>query len=177
MTLTPGAQVGPYEVLSLLGIGGMGEVYKARDTRLGRTVAIKLLHPDVADRADRRARFESEARAISSLSHPHICALFDVGRQDDRALLVMEYLEGETLEDRLTRGPLAPDEVLRHAVELADALDHAQRQNIVHRDVKPSNVMVTASGIKLLDFGLAKAPALESAAPALSTLSYEPQKL
>ena len=116
MTLPAGRRLGPYEILSLIGAGGMGEVYKARDTRLDRMVAIKLLPADVADRPDRRLRFEREARAISSLSHPHICTLFDVGEQDGRAFLVMEYLEGETLDDRLTRGALPADDVVRYAV-------------------------------------------------------------
>jgi Tol biopolymer transport system component len=178
MTLTAGARLGPYEILSLAGAGGMGEIYKARDTRLDRLVAIKLLPPDLAARADRRARFEAEARAISALSHPHICALFDVGEDEDRTFLVMEYLEGETLDDRLTRGPLPPGDVLRYAMEIADALDHAHRNRIVHRDLKPSNVMITASGAKLLDFGLARRPALaEPAGASLSTLSFEQQKI
>ncbi len=178
MTLTAGARLGPYEILSLAGAGGMGEIYKARDTRLDRLVAIKLLPPDLASRPDRRARFEAEARAISALSHPHICTLFDVGEDEDRTFLVMEYLEGETLDDRLTRGPLPPGDVLRYAMEIADALDHAHRNRIVHRDLKPSNVMITASGAKLLDFGLARRPALaEPAGASISTLSFEHQKI
>jgi serine/threonine protein kinase len=138
MTVSAGSRLGPYEIRSLIGVGGMGEVYAARDTRLDRPVAIKLLHAEFAERQDRRARFETEARAISSLNHPHICTLFDVGDQDGRAFLVMEYLEGETLDDRLTRGPLPMDEVLRYAQEIAGALDHAHRQRIIHRDVKPA---------------------------------------
>ena len=116
MALTAGTRLGPYEIVSLVGVGGMGEVYKARDTRLDRTVAVKLLPAEVADRSDRRARFEVEARAISSLSHPHICTLFDVGDQDGRPFIVMEYLEGETLDDRLARGALAPKDVVRYAL-------------------------------------------------------------
>src|SRR4249919_250010 len=133
MTLSAGLRFGPYEVVALIGAGGMGEVYKARDTRLDRTVAVKLLPADVADRPDRRLRFEAEARTISSLSHPHICTLFDVGEQDGRAFLVMEFLEGETLDDRLSRGALAAADVVRYAVQIASALDHAHRERIVHR--------------------------------------------
>lgn len=177
MTLTRGAKLGPYEILSLIGVGGMGEVYKARDTRLERSVAIKLLHTESAERADRRARFESEARAISALSHPHICTLFDIGNQNGRAYLVMEYLEGETLDDRLTRGPLPPSDVLRYAVQIADAIAHAHLFHIVHRDVKPSNVMLTSSGAMLLDFGLAQGPVLASATAPSSTASFEHRKL
>jgi eukaryotic-like serine/threonine-protein kinase len=176
MTLATGTNLGPYEILSAIGAGGMGEVYKARDIRLNRSVAVKLLPPDLAERPDRRRRFEAEARTISSLNHPHICTLFDVGNQNGQAFLVMEYLEGETLDDRLTRGPLPVAEVLQHAIAIADALDHAHRQGIVHRDIKPSNVMITASGAKLLDFGLAKGPIFEPASP-LTTASIEPGKL
>src|SRR5262245_18888262 len=172
MTLAAGARLGPYEILSLMGAGGMGQVYKARDTRLDRVVAIKLLSPDHADRPDRRHRLEIEARAISSLNHPHICTLFDVGEHDNRIFIVMEYVDGETLDDRLIRGPLEPQEVLRYAGQIADALDCAHRQHIVHRDLKPSNVMLTRSGAKLLDFGLARAPLLESRR-LLSTASFD----
>lgn len=156
MTLRAGTRIGPYEVVSIVGAGGMGEVYKARDARLNRCVAVKLLHPEFAERADRRARFETEARAIAALNHPHICTLFDIGVHDDRSFLVMELLEGETLDDRLTRGPLPPVDVLRFGAAIADALAHAHDARIVHRDVKPSNVMITATGAKLLDFGLAR---------------------
>ena len=176
MGVSPGVRVGPYQILSLIGVGGMGEVYKARDTRLDRPVAIKVLHAAVAERADRRALFETEARAVSALSHPHICTLFDIGDQDGHAFLVMEYLEGDTLDDRLTRGPLPAPDVLRHGAAIADALDHAHRRQIVHRDVKPSNVMLTASGVKLLDFGLAKGPVLVGAA-ASATPSFDQRKL
>jgi eukaryotic-like serine/threonine-protein kinase len=177
MALSAGARLGPYEILSLVGVGGMGEVYRARDTRLDRTVAVKLLPADVAERPDRRARFEVEARAISSLNHPHICTLFDVGDQDGRPYLVMEYLAGETLDDRLTRGALPGHEVVRNALQIADALAHAHRSNIVHRDLKPSNVMVTPSGAKLLDFGLARRPVVEVAGGTLSTVSFDHRKL
>jgi len=156
MPLGPGAKLGPYEVLSLLGAGGMGEVYRARDTRLDRTVAIKVLPAEVAGSPDRRARFEREAHAISSLNHPHICTLHDVGQQDGVDYLVMEYVEGQSLAERLGKGPLLLEHVLRCGIEIADALDKAHRAGIVHRDLKPGNVMLTKAGVKLLDFGLAK---------------------
>ena len=157
MSLPAGTRLGPYEILSLLGAGGMGEVYKARDTRLDRSVAVKVLPSHQSPSPEARQRFEQEARTISRLSHPHICALFDVGRQDETDFLVMELLEGETLQDRLRKGPLPLDQTLRSGVEIADALDKAHRQGVVHRDLKPGNVMLTKSGVKLLDFGLAKA--------------------
>jgi Tol biopolymer transport system component len=156
MPLEAGRRLGPYEILTPLGQGGMGEVYRARDTRLDRTVALKVLPAHLAGDSDLRQRFEREARAVSSLNHPHICALFDVGRQDGTDFLVMEHLEGETLAERLARGPLPPEQVLRFGIEIADALDKAHRQGIVHRDLKPGNIMVTKGGTKLLDFGLAK---------------------
>src|SRR6476661_4615256 len=159
MALSPGTKLGPYEVLSPLGAGGMGEVYKARDTRLDRTVAIKVLPSHLSSSEEVRQRFEREAKTISSLSHPHICALYDVGNQDGVEFLVMEYLEGETLSDRLLKGALPAEQTLRYGIEMADALDKAHRQGIVHRDLKPGNVMLTKSGVKLLDFGLAKAVA------------------
>jgi serine/threonine-protein kinase len=157
VTLVAGFRLGPYEILSPLGAGGMGEVYKARDMRLERTVAIKVLPQHLSASLEVRQRFEREAKTISQLSHPHICALYDVGNQDGVEYLVMEYLEGETLADRLGRGPLPTEQVLRYGIEMADALDKAHRQGIVHRDLKPGNVMLTKSGVKLLDFGLAKA--------------------
>ena len=172
MSLSAGAKLGPYEVVSLVGSGGMGEVYKARDTRLDRLVAIKLLHADLAERPERRARFEIEARAISALSHPHICTLFDVGDVGGRAFLVMEFLDGETLSDRLTRGALPIGDVLRYASEIADALEHAHREGVVHRDIKPSNVLLTAAGAKLLDFGLAKRALLEDDDPCATESMY-----
>ncbi len=134
----------------------MGEVYKARDTRLERTVAVKVLPSHLSASAEVRQRFEREAKTISQLSHPHICALYDVGNQDGVEYLVMEYLEGETLAERLVRGPLPLEQTLRFGIEIADALEKAHRQGIVHRDLKPGNVMLTKSGVKLLDFGLAK---------------------
>src|SRR6266545_4836968 len=165
MTLTAGSRLGPYEIVAPLGAGGMGEVYKARDTRLERTVAIKVL-PQHLSSPEVRQRFEREAKTISQLSHPHICALYDVGNQDGVEYLVMELLEGETLAERLARGLLPIDQTLRFGAQIASALEAAHRKGIVHRDLKPSNVMVTKSGIKLLDFGLAKVlvpvPTMES---------------
>ena len=142
----------------------MGEVYKARDTRLERTVAIKVLPERSVPSAEARQRFEREAKTISQLSHPHICALYDVGREGETEYLVMELLEGETLGERLAKGALPLEQTLRYGVEIADALDKAHRQGIVHRDLKPGNVMLTKSGVKLLDFGLAKAMAPADAA-------------
>jgi predicted Ser/Thr protein kinase len=155
--LDVGTKLGPYEVTAPLGSGGMGEVYRARDTRLDRSVAIKVLPADVSANAERKQRFEREARTISSLNHPNICALYDVGHQDGMDYLVMEYLEGETLEKRLEKGPLPTEVLLRHAIEIADALEKAHRSGVIHRDLKPGNIMVTKTGAKLLDFGLAKA--------------------
>src|SRR5512132_4236395 len=137
----------------------MGEVYRARDTRLERTVAVKVLPSHLSTSPEARQRFQREAKTRSQLSHPHICALYDVGTQDGVEVPVMEDLEGETLSDRLVTGPLAFDQVLRYGLEIADALDKAHRQGIVHRDLKPGNVVITKSGVKLLDFGLAEAVA------------------
>jgi len=156
MPLAPGRRLGPYEIVAPLGAGGMGEVYRGRDTRLGRDVAIKILPPGFAANEEFRARFEREARTISSLNHPNICTLFDVGRQDGTHYLVMELIEGESLADRLQKGPLPLDQVLRYGAQIADALGRAHRQGIVHRDLKPGNVMLTKTGAKLLDFGLAR---------------------
>src|SRR5439155_5260492 len=156
MTLSAGARLGPYEILAPLGAGGMGEVYRARDTRLERTVAVKVLPSHLSSSPEVRQRFEREARTISQLSHPHICALYDVGREGETEYLVIEYIEGKTLTDRLAKGPLPLDQALRCGIQIADALDRAHRQGIVHRDLKPGNVMLTKSGVKLLDFGLAK---------------------
>ncbi len=164
MTLTSGTRLGPSEIGALVGAGGMGEVYRARDTRLDRTVAVKVLTPRAGGDSDLRTRFEREARAVSSLNHPHICALFDVGHSDGIDYLVLEFLEGETLDARLAKGPLPVDQALRFALEICDALERAHRQGLTHRDLKPANVMLTRSGTKLLDFGLAK-PRVAAIAP------------
>jgi serine/threonine protein kinase len=156
MPLAPGTQLGPYEITAPLGAGGMGEVYRARDTRLGRDVAVKVLPQHLSSDPDLKARFEREARTISALSHPHVCHLYDVGSQDGTDYLVMELLEGESLADRLKKGPLPLKEALQYGIEVADALEIAHNHGIVHRDLKPGNVMLTKSGAKLLDFGLAK---------------------
>ena len=156
MSLLPGTRLGPYEIVAPLGAGGMGEVYKGRDTRLNRVVALKVLPAPIATDPERRARLEREARAISSLNHPHICALYDIGRQDGVDYLVMEYIEGETLARRLAKGPLPLSDALQTAMAIADALEKAHRAGIVHRDLKPANVMVTKTGSKLLDFGIAR---------------------
>jgi eukaryotic-like serine/threonine-protein kinase len=171
MTLAAGTRLGPYRIEQPLGAGGMGEVYRAADTRLDRTVAIKVLPDHLAGDREFRERFEREARAVSSLNHPHICTLYDVGQQDGADFLVMEYLEGETLAARLARGPLSLDQALRYAIEIADALDKAHRRGIVHRDLKPGNVILTKSGAKLLDFGLAKLNVSAISSAPLSTLT------
>ena len=167
-SLTRGMRLGVFDVESFVGAGGMGEVYRARDTRLDRHVAIKVLSPDAATDPRGRARFAYEARAIARLSHPRICALHEMGHQDGVDFLVMEYLEGETLAARLRKGPMPLTQALRTAVEIAQALAAAHAQGIVHRDLKPSNVMLTAGGAKLLDFGLARlrAPAGSATSPA-----------
>ena len=162
MRVAPGVRLGPYEIIGPLGAGGMGEVYRARDARLARDVAIKVLPAQVASDAEWRRRLDREARAISSLSHPNICPLFDVGHENGVDFLVMELLEGETLAVRLARGPLPIDQTLRFASEIADALAAAHRTGIVHRDLKPGNVMITRTGARLLDFGLAKGAAAVS---------------
>lgn len=156
MSVSVGTKLGPYEIQSPLGAGGMGEVYKACDTRLERTVAIKVLPSHLSSDPGLKQRFEREAKAISSLQHPHICALYDVGLQDEIDFLVMEYLEGETLAERLAKGPLKVDQALKIGVEIAEALDGAHKQGILHRDLKPGNIMLTKVGAKLMDFGLAK---------------------
>ena len=156
MALAAGTKLGPYEIQSPLGAGGMGEVYRARDTRLGRDVAVKVLPQHLSSDPDLKARFEREARASSALSDPHICHLYDIGSQDGTDFLVMELLEGESLADRLQKGPLPLKQALQCGIEIAEALDKAHKNGIVHRDLKPGNVMLTKSGAKLLDFGLAK---------------------
>ncbi len=156
MTLSPGTRLGPYAIVAPLGAGGMGEVYRARDTRLGRDVAIKVLSSHLSANVEASARFEAEARTISSLNHPHICTLHDVGREDTTDYLVMELVEGETLAARIARGALPIPDVLRIGVQISDALDRAHRAGVVHRDLKPANVMLTKAGAKLMDFGLAR---------------------
>jgi eukaryotic-like serine/threonine-protein kinase len=172
MTVKTGTRFGPYEILSAIGAGGMGEVYRARDTRLDRIVAIKVLPTHLADRSELRERFEREARTIASLNHPHICTLFDIGQQDGIDYLVMEYLEGATLAQRLQKGALPLEQVLQYAIEISDALDKAHRKGVTHRDLKPGNIMLTKTGAKLLDFGLAKLK--QEATPADVSLSDLP---
>jgi Tol biopolymer transport system component len=166
--LAAGMRLGPYEIISPLGAGGMGEVYRARDTRLGRDVAVKVLPAGVSSNPDSRSRFEREARAVSSLNHPHICTLHDVGRAGDTDFLVMELVEGETLAVRLEKGPLPTEPLLKTAIEVADALEKAHRAGIVHRDLKPGNIMLTKGGAKLMDFGLARATGLAAGPSGLS---------
>src|SRR6266568_4172517 len=172
MSLQPSTRLGPYEIISSIGAGGMGEVYRARDTRLDRIVAVKVLPEHLSSNPQVRERFEREARAISSLSHPHICPLYDVGHQDGVDFLVMEYLEGETMAHRLKKGPLAPQQVLQYAIQIVDALDTAHRHGVIHRDLKPGNIMLTKSGAKLLDFGLAKV-AVTGAVAGVTVLATE----
>jgi serine/threonine protein kinase len=178
MGLNAGTKLGPYEIQSLLGAGGMGEVYRARDTRLNRTVAVKVLPSHLAQKTEARERFEREARAISALNHPYICHLYDIGEQDGHNYLVMEYLEGETLSSRLFRGRLPLDLALRYGTEIADALDAAHRRGIVHRDLKPGNTFLTAHGeCKVLDFGLAQLEASEINADAPTAGMTAPELL
>jgi serine/threonine protein kinase len=174
MALTAGTRLGPYEVEVPLGAGGRGEVYRARDTRLERVVAIKVLAPRLAMDAQFRARFEDEARAISALEHPHICALYDVGEEHGTAFIVMQYLEGETLATRLGKGPLTLASALRVGIDIAEALVKAHRAGFVHRDLKPGNIMLTKSRAKLLDFGLAKAASSATLVAGVSTMPTAP---
>ena len=164
MPLTSGSKLGPYEIQSSLGAGGMGEVYAARDTRLDRTVAIKILPEHLSEKPEAHARFEREARAVSSLNHPNVCQLYDVGEQSGVRYIVMEYLQGETLADRLKKGPLSLEQLTRIGAEIGDGLQAAHRSGIVHRDLKPGNIMLTRSGAKILDFGLAKGGAVAGSA-------------
>lgn len=177
MALISGTKLGPYEIQAPLGAGGMGEVYRARDTRLDRDVAIKVLPGNLSSDASLKQRLEREAKAISKLSHPHICTLHDIGHQDGVDFLVMEYLEGETLERRLTKGPLPPEQTIRYAAQIADALAKAHKLGITHRDLKPSNVMLTKTGAKLMDFGLAKQSGAVSLATSLTGMTIEQSKL
>jgi serine/threonine protein kinase len=149
MSLTPGTRLGPYEIQTPLGAGGMGEVYRARDTRLDRTVAIKILPTHLSSNPESKLRFDREARVISSLNHPNICTLYDVGHQNGMDFLVMEYLEGETLADRLVKGSLPTEQVLKHGVEICEGLETAHRKGVIHRDLKPGNIMLTKTGAKL----------------------------
>jgi serine/threonine protein kinase len=171
MTLAAGSRLGPYEIQSAIGAGGMGEVFKARDTRLERDVAVKILKTGQPASEELKQRFLREAKAISQLSHPHICTLFDVGTHEGTEYLVMELLEGETLASRLAKGPMTLAQLLPVGMQIADALDRAHRQGIVHRDLKPGNVMLTKSGVKLLDFGLAKALAPSPGSSGLTSLA------
>jgi serine/threonine protein kinase len=179
MTVKTGSRLGHFEILEPLGAGGMGEVYRAQDTRLDRTVAIKVLPQHLSESPELKQRLEREARAISSLQHPSICTLHDIGSEDGLDFLVMEYLEGETLAVRLERGPLAMDELLTVGTAIADALEKAHRQGLVHRDLKPGNIMLTKAGAKLLDFGLAKGaaaasgPTASTESPTMSPLTEE----
>ncbi len=157
MALTLGTKLGPYKIESPLGAGGMGEVYRARDTRLDRTVAVKVLSAHLSSSPEAKLRFDREARAISSLNHPNICTLHDIGHQDGTDFLVMEFLDGETLADRLAKGPLPPQQVLSYGIEICEGLEKAHKSGVIHRDLKPGNIMLTKSGVKLMDFGLAKA--------------------
>jgi len=178
MALEPGTKLGPYEILSPLGAGGMGEVYRARDTRLGRDVAVKVLPEHLSAQPEIRARFEREAKTVSSLNHPNICTLFDVGTEGETAYLVMELVEGETLSARLGRGALPAPELLRIGAQVADALDRAHRAGVIHRDLKPGNIMLTKSGAKLMDFGLARATGLAgpgtTSSPTGATQTHSP---
>src|ERR1700736_5356620 len=177
MALTSGAKLGPYEIVSPLGAGGMGEVYRARDTRLERDVAVKVLPANLSSDPSLRQRLEREAKAVSKLSHPHICTLHDIGHQDGVDFLVMELVEGETLEHRLIKGPLPSEQTIRFAAQIADALARAHKMGITHRDLKPSNIMLTKAGAKLMDFGLAKDSGHAPLADVLSEMTAEQAKL
>ncbi len=172
MSLTANSRLGPYEILAPLGAGGMGEVYRARDMRLDRDVAIKVLPAHLTTSLEFKQRFEREAKSISQLTHPHICTLHDVGHQDGTEFLVMELLEGETVAQRLAKGPIALDQVFRYGIEIASALDAAHRKGVIHRDLKPGNVMLTKTGAKLLDFGLAKAATVLDSDPSAITVTH-----
>src|SRR3977135_2354394 len=173
MSVKAGTRLGHDEILSAIGAGGMGEVYRARDTRLERDVALKVLPADLSSDPSLRQRLEREAKAVSKLSHPHICTLHDIGHQDGVDFLVMELVEGETLEHRLIRGPLPPELTLRFAAQIADALAKAHKIGITHRDLKPSNIMLTKAGAKLMDFGLAKESGHAPLADVLTEMTAE----
>src|ERR1700740_512928 len=173
MSLPSGTKLGPYEVLAPLGAGGMGEVYSARDTRLDRTIAIKILPAQLSSDPVHKQRFEREAKTISSLNHPHICVLHDIGHQDGIDYLVMECVEGETLAKRLEKGALPLEQLLKLGAHIADALDKAHRSGVVHRDLKPGNIMLTPTGAKLLDFGLAKPVAPPASLATLTATKQE----
>jgi len=175
MALESGSRLGPYEIGSRLGAGGMGEVYRARDARLGRTVAIKVLRGDIAHSAEHRARFEREARTISSLEHPHICSLYDVGRKGEIDFLVMQFVEGDTLARRLEKARLPLDQVFRYAIDVADAVAAAHKRGIVHRDLKPSNIILAKSGAIVLDFGLAKLWGAATTSDEVETAARQPE--
>src|SRR5579863_4371557 len=170
MAIVSGTKLGPYEIQGPLGAGGMGEVYRAKDTRLDRTVAIKVLPPHLSADPESRKLMEREAKAISTLQHAHICTLHDIGSQDGTDFLVMEYLDGQTLAERLEKGPVPLDQVLKIGTEIADALQNAHQQGIVHRDLKPANIMLTKAGAKLMDFGLAK-PKLSVVSQAIASFT------
>src|SRR5215468_5170804 len=177
MSLASGTRLGPYEIQSPLGAGGMGEVYRARDTRLERDVAVKVLPSSLSTDLSLRQRLEREAKAVSKLTHAHICTLHDIGHHDGIDFLVMELVDGETLEHRLTRGPLPTDHALQIAEQIASALAKAHTLGIVHRDLKPANVMLTKTGAKLMDFGLAKQSGRVPLAAALTEITMEEAKL
>src|SRR5882762_6207167 len=176
MTLAVGTKLGPYEIGAPLGAGGTGEVYRARDTRLERDVAVKVLPSSLSSDPTLRQRLDREAKAVSKLSHPRICTLHDIGHQDGVDFLVMELVEGETLDQRLTKGSLPPEQTVRIAAQIAGALAQAHKMGIVHRDLKPSNVMLTKTGAKLMDFGLAKQSGLAPLATAETEITQEHSK-
>jgi serine/threonine protein kinase len=177
MGLAAGTKLGPYEIQSYLGAGGMGEVYLARDTRLERSVAVKILPTQISDDSEAKQRFDREARAISSLSHPNICSLYDVGLQEGTSYIVMEYLQGQTLADRLEKGPLPLDQLLRYGIDICEGLGTAHRNGVIHRDLKPGNIMLTKTGAKLMDFGLAKSVTITTSPPSgLTATSATPAK-
>jgi len=177
VALTSGIKLGPYEIIAPLGAGGMGEVYRARDTRLDRDVAVKVLPANLSSDPNLRQRLEREAKAVSKISHPHICTLHDIGHQDGIDFLIMELLEGETLGQRLTKGALSSEQTVRYAAQIADALAKAHKKGVTHRDLKPANIMLTKSGAKLMDFGLAKQAGSAPLAAALTEMTMEQSKL